>query len=382
MNVSFDILSFLNTIGIILGLFLSIVIFTYQRGNRRANRILAFFFLLLSFSISYSVLHPTSLYYYVPHLFLTGKPCHLLVGPVFYLYIRAATVPGDKFRQRDIAHFIPSVLGFLYFLPEYMLTAQEKINAEYMIYGEMTARFIIYWGAVQVNFIAYILSSWLLFKKYRKNLKNVFSTIDKVYLSWTRFMIISMFLIAQMFLVLSLIPSSILSNKTSDFLIALSVSVLIILLAFRSLRQPEIFISLLPETREDENTEQQAVKYEKSLLDNEEADKYGTMLKNLMETGESFKDPALTLDSLAEKLSISRHNLSQLINDKMEQSFYDFINFYRVEAVKKYLMDPGKGKTSILELAYEAGFNSKATFNACFKKNTGMTPSRFRELSA
>jgi len=87
----------------------------------------------------------------------------------------------------------------------------------------------------------------------------------------------------------------------------------------------------------------------------------------------------LTLQKLADRLSISPHHLSQIINDKIGQNFFDFINSYRIEEAKKLLLDPRGELLTILAISEETGFNSKSSFNNAFKKYTGQTPSQFKQ---
>ncbi|NOY60505.1 MAG: helix-turn-helix transcriptional regulator, partial [Calditrichaeota bacterium] len=86
----------------------------------------------------------------------------------------------------------------------------------------------------------------------------------------------------------------------------------------------------------------------------------------------------LTLPQLANMLHISAHNLSEILNTYMQKNFFDFINHYRVEEVKNKLSDPKTQHLNILAIAFDAGFNSKTSFNTIFKKYTGQTPSQFR----
>ena len=62
----------------------------------------------------------------------------------------------------------------------------------------------------------------------------------------------------------------------------------------------------------------------------------------------------------------------------MRQNFFDYVNNYRVEEFKKLVNDPAKKDDKLIFLAYDAGFNSKSTFNTAFKKFTGQTPSDYR----
>ena len=77
--------------------------------------------------------------------------------------------------------------------------------------------------------------------------------------------------------------------------------------------------------------------------------------------------------------NIPPHNLSEVINSRLKKNFYDLVNGYRIEQVKKDLSDPAKSHLKILSLAFDAGFNSKATFNTLFKESTGQTPSDYRK---
>ena len=98
-----------------------------------------------------------------------------------------------------------------------------------------------------------------------------------------------------------------------------------------------------------------------------------------MEEGKLYQETELTLQGLADKLQFPSYQVSQAINDGMNKSFYDLINSYRIEEAKRLLMDPKNRNFTILSLGFEAGFNSKTTFNTVFKKFTGLTPTDYRD---
>ncbi|HEX2880786.1 MAG TPA: helix-turn-helix domain-containing protein, partial [Polyangiaceae bacterium] len=95
-----------------------------------------------------------------------------------------------------------------------------------------------------------------------------------------------------------------------------------------------------------------------------------------------FRDASLTAQELADELAVSPHTLSQVLNVHIGQTFYAFVNGHRAEALKAALQDPGRAERGVLELALEAGFNSKSTLNSFFKQHTGMTPTRFRQQAS
>ena len=120
-------------------------------------------------------------------------------------------------------------------------------------------------------------------------------------------------------------------------------------------------------------------KYRTSGLEEERIDEVYERLLRIMEHEELYTNSELSLQILADRLSITRHSLSQIINQKTGRNYYYFINKYRIERVKHDLIDPAKKDISILEIAYDAGFNSKAAFNKIFKESTKMTPFKFRK---
>ncbi|MGI6394157.1 MAG: ligand-binding sensor domain-containing protein [bacterium] len=121
-------------------------------------------------------------------------------------------------------------------------------------------------------------------------------------------------------------------------------------------------------------------KYNKSRLDDEIVECYATELETLMKKEKPYKNQDLTLPELAEKLGLSPNILSQVINTNYGKNFYNFINTYRVDEVVELMKTPSMKNRSILDLAYEAGFKSKTTFNAVFKKQMEVTPSEYKKI--
>jgi AraC-like DNA-binding protein len=117
----------------------------------------------------------------------------------------------------------------------------------------------------------------------------------------------------------------------------------------------------------------------KNLLDPDRTDEIMQRLKFLLDVEKIFRNENLTLVSLAENLNITPHQLSWIINDKMNQSFSTLINRYRVEDVKKRLADGKNNNSTIMQMALDSGFSTKTAFNRSFKKFTGLTPSQYRK---
>ncbi|TAJ11290.1 AraC family transcriptional regulator [Marinilabiliaceae bacterium JC017] len=118
-------------------------------------------------------------------------------------------------------------------------------------------------------------------------------------------------------------------------------------------------------------------KYEKSNLTREKASHLVSRLNDLMLSEKPFLNPNLNLSQLAALVDCSSHTVSETLNGLIGQSFNDYINNFRIEEFKSLATQPKYHNYTILALAFEVGFKSKATFNAAFKKFTGQTPSQF-----
>jgi AraC-like DNA-binding protein len=117
----------------------------------------------------------------------------------------------------------------------------------------------------------------------------------------------------------------------------------------------------------------------KKLLEPESADEIQKRLIFLLDVEKIYRNENLSLLTLSEKLNITPHQLSWVINEKMNQSFSTLINRYRIEDVKKRLADGTKDDATILQMAFDSGFSTKTAFNRAFKKFTGLTPTQYRK---
>ena len=92
-----------------------------------------------------------------------------------------------------------------------------------------------------------------------------------------------------------------------------------------------------------------------------------------------YLNPNLNLKDISDELSISKGYVSNLINKHANKNFNDYINHFRVEEIKKMLIDSHFNKYTVLAIGLEAGFNSKSSFNNVFKKFTNLTPSAYKD---
>jgi AraC-like DNA-binding protein len=132
------------------------------------------------------------------------------------------------------------------------------------------------------------------------------------------------------------------------------------------------------DTTPDRKPDESANRYVRSGLTAEKAAILKQKLDTLMLNERPYLEDDLNLRELADRLEVFPHHLSQLLNEHYDQNFFDYINSYRAQEVKNMLSNPTQKDESILSIAFSCGFNSKATFNTFFKKQTGQTPRQFR----
>jgi AraC-like DNA-binding protein len=123
-------------------------------------------------------------------------------------------------------------------------------------------------------------------------------------------------------------------------------------------------------------------KYKNSGLNKQKSLELFATLQDFMRNKKPYQDTELTLFMLAKQLGIHPNHLSPIINQHHNQNFFDYVNEYRVNDVKDALLSNKYDSHSLLGVAFECGFNSKASFNRAFKKFTGLTPSEFRNKSS
>jgi len=166
------------------------------------------------------------------------------------------------------------------------------------------------------------------------------------------------------------------------------ITVFIYWVSYTALVKPSVF-SIIKGYAKDEKTVAPGMprlvihratrKYSNSGLSNDDILSIQGALKKVTTETKPYLNPELTINDLAAMIPCNRHHLSQVLNESLKNSFYDYVNYYRVEEAKQLLMNASKENYKISSIAYDAGFNSLSTFNEIFRKHTGTTPSRFRK---
>jgi len=346
-----------------------------KKENRVANRLLAVTLFLFAIDLILEALAVTGEIKKIPILIGVMQTLPYLYGPSIYLYVHFITHGIKKFNYKYLFHFTPFVLVQIYALFFfYFEPTSYQTNLVYLV-NELP------WHVLLVSYITpfygifYIILAIYEAYEFNKKLKNNFSNIEKHNLSWIKFLLIGAVLLwitAVFMSILQIVYGKEIHPELTSYL---AISVFIYAIAYKGLMQPEATIKKIEDTSNDEKLNS----YKKSGLKDEDTQKHLTKLLKIMDEQKPFKNEKLSLLELAELVGISTHNLSEIINTKIEQNFYDFVNSYRVEEVKQLIIEDKGGKYNILAHGFEAGFSSKTAYYSAFKKFVNKTPAQFRK---
>jgi AraC-like DNA-binding protein len=214
-----------------------------------------------------------------------------------------------------------------------------------------------------MQMVAYLVPALGRFHRYQDSLADRVSNLDRVDLGWLR----SFFWVASALCLLSVVVLVLLHSVAPVTLtpwISGVMTVAVWVLGFRGLVQKS---PGPPVSQAD-----------RPPLAEPEAQRLAESLKRTFEDSKPHLDPELDLGTLARLVGVPRNQLSFVINKELGMNFYDLVNGWRVREFRSLAAAPGRRDDKILTLAFDAGFNSKPTFNKVVLKMTGKTPSQVR----
>lgn len=366
--------------GIALGALLGLLLVASRRGNRPANRWLAAHVWCLALLSVGDLLEDSRRVLDWPQLAHVTDWLIFLAGPCLWMYVRRLTMHDSPRFPRLLLHAIPAVLTLALLVPFYLLPATEKARIVAAELSDPGSGFdpVILVAAAQM--LAYWVAALLVLIRFKRELRAQFSSTERRTFGWLR----TMLLVTFAMWVLWLVGISV-KGAWAPWLDVIAVPAGLYLMAFLGIRQPAVFagrlafVPLTPSSPVSElTTGKSEARYARSGLDRERLPDLRARIDALMNVDKPWLESDLTLAELAARAGLSPHHLSQLLNDGLGVSFFDYVNQRRVDEVRRCLADPAYDKQTIMDIALASGFNSKASFNAVFKEMTGTTPSAFR----
>jgi AraC-like DNA-binding protein len=293
----------------------------------------------------------------------------LLFNPAFFIYTQ--TLIGGKFKLGyiQLLHLFPFLFFeiFAYIIKEpYTLTAFFDANKTLWFRYSFAIASLLSW-------LAYNWATFHMIFRHRKRLKNEFSNIESnKRVGWLAFIVVfyNFYCMVAMaiagFVILFGInfPLSPIYNYSTLLL-------LIFILGFYGIRQEEIYAKSALEEQTDD-------RYSKSSLSDDLKMDIQVRLKEYVRQKQPYLNPDLSMSMLSGALNVPKYQLTEVLNSVIGKNFFQFVNEYRVEAVKKMLVK--KPHYSIEAVGYECGFNSKSSFYTVFKNLTGQTPMQYKQM--
>jgi AraC-like DNA-binding protein len=356
-------------------LLISVFLFTHKKGKKISNSLLGAFFFSISLNLIDTFLQFNHYYKSVPFLAFWGSCLPLLFGPFLYYYVQSLVYKDFVFSWKRWKHLLPFAIFFIFTEATYL---SSPASFQHALLNNLQLRRgpeYLPWTAslIFLHFLLYAVASLRLIRKYRTEANQKFSDpFDN-----NRASISSAIICFMVLMTLAAVNQLTLLTSFSGYFYAIFSVLLLLVFLFiseillKTMRRPELF-SIVDEIPQGHQSSTLG-------LDDGEKKRLLVMLKEHMARSKPYLEPQLTLEQLATQLSIRPKILSYIINNALQQNFFDFVNRYRIEEARQLLTDNPDKKLTVLEVLYKVGFNSKSSFNTLFKKYTGLTPSEFKK---
>lgn len=310
-------------------------------------------------------------------LFPVGLIIPFVLGPLFYYYIRLVYQPGLELDKTFYYHLVPFTIAFIAFGIPYFTAFNyypQYFNKTFLIIAIIP---II--GILSLTYYVYLCFNLL--KRFRVLIKNDYSTLSPVDLHWISLLAKGLLI----FLLLDTLGSGLImiypNLEFAVFLIVFYLVGLIWYIGYFGIIQNDIFLSENLALNNNVRTYTFPLHNEKilKLTHKKEIAYLKRKLLEAFEINKLFKEEAITLRETAHRIGTTDKKLSELINTELDSNLYEYVNGHRINDFKERIRKGDAEHLTLLAIAFESGFNSKATFNRIFKQQVGLTPSEFKK---
>lgn len=309
-------------------------------------------------------------------LFFPTEP-GLLIGPTIFAYLLSQTNQEFKLERKHLLHVIPFGLYATYHLIIFVQGSefvQNWLSEVHLSYVDTVERI-----GILVSNISYLFFSFRHYNQYRKWIETEFSNPEDVRLDWYRIYLIvvaSGIALSWIFNLVQMAGHNL--SYTQSWWEYAGIVLLIYILSINGYHQTQTVYLYFP--REEEGSSEESE--QNTSIPEQELEEKKQELTRLMEQKQIFLQPQLSLREVGTMMGLPKSILSQVINQGFNKNFSQFVNEYRVSHFQEMVREPKNQHLSLLAIALDSGFNSKATFNRVFKATTGMSPRAFTEQEA
>lgn len=400
MLFEFGLQSSLLLVFFIHGLVYALLLFRKARIHEtRSDQWLGLFLLLCVLYISPWMLGFGGWYDNQPYrdiLFYTPFQHLYFIGPVIFFYVQSLLNPSFRFGRKEWLHLLPGILYLLFSMV--MLVTDKMILKKYFFLASGTDPDFDNWYQLTgyLSMLTYFILSLRYYQLYKKLIVQLVSYAELVMYRWVRNFLMA-FLIMLFVRLIFFILGEFLNLWYGDlwwyFMFFALIFYYIAITGYANSVETKMpfranlvsYRPILLLEQKGTGIDESVYTEDASIIDITTDSKENTQqaglvsqwkprLEKLMQEEKSYRDPEFSLTQLAKALQTNPSLLSMVINKGFGMNFNDWVNHYRLEEIKA-LFEKGEHKRqTLLSIAFECGFNSKATFNRAFKKATGFTP--------
>lgn len=372
-----------------------------QTSVGQSGRILAVFIAVFAYKMFEAGVMFSDLYKVIPHALDWLPGVVLIIGPIFYGYIRVVSGKTRFTKLEWLIHFIPALLLIAYNSPQLFVDASVKINnitniRSYEGPRIIPTKIVILLLMLKLHLGIYLLKSWKILVRFEAQADQLRADSSRLILKRHKQLCLALFLLEATWVVLFVLQQTIgfFALEYVSTIWLLFMATIILTMGYYGLEQPSIVFSdveqrlvnnknnYAPQDNSQNNVIQlqapEKEKYQLSMLSDEAAKEISEKISLALSNEQLFLNDKLTLSSLANELSIKPHFISQVINQSMNTNFYQLVNEYRINFAIQ-LLSKTDLNWSVERIAYESGFGNRVTFNNTFKSINGTTPSAYRK---
>jgi len=362
----------------------------FKKGKNQSDKFLMGFFFMISLYLLNIYSTQYQFWMHFPDILFIYSLVFLSYGPLLYFYVLSLT--GSLVNKKQILlHSIPVIVVLLILFPFFFANKDQKLLC-------FTDRFMNLPIHIGIGTFLQYLSSPVYFvlillhlRKHNIQLKEQYSSVEKLNLDWMRKLLIGGITIWMIecvnVIALNFTEIDFLMTYNTSWYIKLAFMVFVILIGYYGINQGVVFSKVntpIEHHHETQKTSSDKIDHSENLQKNqlispELALQYKQSLLKYMDDEKPYMNNELRIQDISNELNIPIHILSYIINTQLNKNFFDFVNAYRIEEAKRRLLSKEYDKLTIIAIAFDCGFNSKATFNRLFKQYTLSTPSEFKK---
>ncbi len=298
--------------------------------------------------------------------------------PILFFYSESLTIINFSWSRKYKSHVLFMIVIYaIGVIPFTRMNNEELYTFAYTFTGYSALK--IFMASVYLlTAIFYLFKTYRAIQKHKSSIKNIYSYEEKINLIWVQRIV---WVFAILFLLNLITIIFLFFNKitiaSTDYIMYLALIIIVFYIGYQGFKQGHIFHQPTDFYQTSQKNKQNTYVNTPYDIRTPSLKDFQERLHEIMETKKPFLDPKLSLFDLSKVVDISSKELSTYLNREMDMNFYEFINRYRVKEVKAKLETDGE-KYTLLSIALDCGFNSKASFNRIFKQITGFTPSEYK----